>query len=502
MPEEKNVTTAKRVGLASVVLISLGASAAYYAAAMTVRGYEVHTRTLGYLVLGLIAALTCLILVVFWRNVHRTVNSIAVQLEQMADKRQVGLMIVDGNDELAQITGPLNRFMTVMGDEFAQVQAEKRELQIQSRLAGAEKKQTEAIVFSISDAVIVTNRFDEIILANKSAEKLLGFSLKHSLRKNIDHVIQDGTLVRLIRETRNSGFCGQGSLANGVDRKPHLTRKVVEHTIDQKGRPRTFNATLSCVTTSEGRASGVVAVLHDITRDKEISQMKTDFVSSVSHELRTPLSSIKAYVEMLLDGEAGDKKTRREFYEIIAGETDRLNRLIDNILNISRIESGVVRVVREPMNLTQVASQVMDVVAPQARAKNITLADRFTPIAHQAEADRDMIYQAVLNLASNAIKYTPDGGTVTVSTSVDECKGVAVCEVTDTGVGIDSEDLPRIFDKFYRVQGHTKMADGTGLGLTLVKNIIESVHDGKLSVTSEASKGSTFSFELPILQQA
>ncbi len=491
-----------------MVLISLGASAAYYATTMAVRGYEVHTETLGYLVLGLIAALTCLILVVFWRNVHRTVNSIATQLEQMADKRQIGLLMIDGNDELAQITGPLNHFLTVIGDEFVRIQSEKRELQIQSRISGAEKKHTEAIVFSISDAVIVTNRFDEMILANESAEKLMGFSLKHSLRKNIDHVIHDpdwSGLVRLIRETRSGGYSEASTAKHGdpFRKKPHFTRKVVEHTIDQKGQPRTFNATLSCVMTPEEKVSGVVAVLHDVTREKEISQMKTDFVSSVSHELRTPLSSIRAYVEMLLDGEARDEKTRREFHEIIAGEADRLNRLIENILNISRIESGVVRVVREPMSLTEVSRQVLDVMAPQAKAKNITLLDRLDPgapgVEHQVEADRDMIYQAVLNLASNAIKYTPDGGTVTVSTSIDERKGVAVCEVADTGVGIDSEDLPRIFDKFYRIQRHTKMAEGTGLGLTLVKQIIESVHDGKLSVTSETGVGSTFGFELPIL---
>jgi two-component system, OmpR family, phosphate regulon sensor histidine kinase PhoR len=236
-----------------------------------------------------------------------------------------------------------------------------------------------------------------------------------------------------------------------------------------------------------------------VTREKEIAQMKTDFVSNVSHELRTPLSSIKAYVEMLIDGEAQDEKTRREFYETISSESERLSRLIDNILNISRIESGVVRVVREPVNLTEVVRHVLDVLAPQARMKNIRLADRLVPVTHQVEADKDMIYQAVLNLVGNALKYTPEGGTVSVSTDVDERRGLAVFEVTDTGVGISPADLPHIFDKFYRVQSHTKMAKGTGLGLTLVKHIIETVHEGKLVVASETGKGSTFSFELPIL---
>jgi two-component system, OmpR family, phosphate regulon sensor histidine kinase PhoR len=274
----------------------------------------------------------------------------------------------------------------------------------------------------------------------------------------------------------------------------------VEHCIDEKGTPKTFTITLSCVMGGTEEVSGVVAVLHDVTREKEISKMKTDFVSNVSHELKTPLASIKAYVEMLIDGEAQDDKTRNEFYDIIQSETDRLHRLIENILNISRIESGVVKVVTEPISLTGVVKQVLDVASPQAKLKNLKLVERLAPVYYQVEADHDMIYQAVLNLLSNAIKYTPDGGTVTASVTVDERRGVAICDVTDTGAGIPTEELPRIFDKFYRVRANNKLAKGTGLGLTLVKHIVETVHDGKLAVTSEIGKGSTFSFELPVLK--
>ena len=469
-----------------MALVSLGASAAYYATTMAMRGHRVQTRNLNYLILGLVAALTSLLLLLFWRSVNRTVGSISRQLNQMAQSKQLGLVMVEGCDEIAQVTQALNRLLTSLRDEMSRLRAEGRELQIQSRLAGAEKKHTEAVIFSISDAVVVTNRFDELLLANDAAETLLGFKLSHSLRKNIDYIIHDGALARLIRETRSS--------------RSSSPRKVLEHTIDQKGRPRTFSVTLSCVTTPQGEVSGVVTVLHDITREKEIAQMKTDFVSSVSHELRTPLASIKAYVEMLVDGEAEDENTRREFYQIMAGAADRLSRMIENILNISRIESGVVRIVREPVCLAQAAKDVLEVVLPQARAKSIELISRLGSGPRQVVADKDMIYQAILNLVSNALKYTAEGGAVTVSTGVDERREVAVCEVSDTGVGIAPEDLPHIFDKFYRVEGHARMAKGTGLGLALVKHIIETAHDGKLSVTSDAGKGSTFAFELPILQ--
>ena len=227
--------------------------------------------------------------------------------------------------------------------------------------------------------------------------------------------------------------------------------------------------------------------------------MKTDFVSNVSHELKTPLSSIKAYIEMLIDGEVEDEATCREFYGIIASEAERLGRLIENILNISRIESGVVKVVREPISLTSVAKRVLNVAAPQAKQKSIKLEERLAPVYCQVEADQDMIYQAVLNLVANAIKYTPEAGTVSLHVGADEGRGVAVCEVRDTGAGIPAADLPHIFEKFYRVQANTKMAKGTGLGLTLVRHIIESVHGGTLSVTSEQGHGSTFSFELPAM---
>ena len=479
------MTTAKRVGLASIAMAGVAGGVAYYVGGMSLGPLTLSRGQLTVAALGLIAGVTLLTLLFFWRRVHRAVNGVCGQIENMTASGQIGLVMVESTDELARLIQPLNGFISMTKARTEELRAENREVQIQSRIAAAEKNHTEAIIFSITDAVIVTNRFDELILANESAEGLLGFKLESSLRKNIDRIIFDGTLVRLIRETRSH--------------RRNFTRKVVEHCIDQKGAPRTFNITLSCVAAPNAEVSGVVAVLHDVTREKEIARMKTDFVSNVSHELKTPLASIKAYVEMLVDGEAEDEDTRGEFYEIISTETDRLHRLIENILNISRIESGVVRIAREPMSLTSVAKQVLDVVTPHARSKDIAIEEQLAPVYYQVEADRDMIYQATMNLVSNAVKYTPAGGKVTVRVRVDERRGVAVCEVADTGLGIPAADLPHIFDKFYRVRANRKLAKGTGLGLTLVKHIIETAHDGKLSVTSEEGKGSTFSFELPVL---
>jgi two-component system phosphate regulon sensor histidine kinase PhoR len=242
----------------------------------------------------------------------------------------------------------------------------------------------------------------------------------------------------------------------------------------------------------------VVAVLHDMTREREVAQMKNDFVANVSHELRTPLAGIRAYVEMLIDGEADDERTRREFYEVIQNEANRLGRLIDNILNISRIESGLVKVNKQPQSLMIIIKEALEVIAPQARQKGITVVERLAPSIYQTSADKDMLYQAVLNLLSNALKYTPEGGSLTVQTDIDEAKRTALTRITDSGVGIPAKDLPFIFDKFYRAETSSRMAKGTGLGLSLVKHIIETVHHGRLFVESAEGKGSTFGFELEL----
>ena len=179
-------------------------------------------------------------------------------------------------------------------------------------------------------------------------------------------------------------------------------------------------------------ACGAVAVLHDITREKEVSQMKDDFVSHVSHELKTPLASITAYSEMLLDDEIDDEKTRKEFYSVIQSQAKRLNRLIEDILNTARIESGLIKVKKEPISLTMLIEEQMQMMKNYAGEKNITLswanACQKPIIFDQVVADKDMMSQVIVNLLSNAVKYTPAGGTVKVETEVDEITSVGKSE--------------------------------------------------------------------------
>jgi two-component system phosphate regulon sensor histidine kinase PhoR len=366
-----------------------------------------------------------------------------------------------------------------------------KELAVQLRVATDQRQHAEAILHSISDAVLVTDPFDELVLANESAARMFAFELADAKRRPIGDVVRDPRISELVREMR------QANSRSG--------RRILEHVVQTPDGPRTYKLTLSTVASggadeAPGQSGGVVAVLHDMTREKEVSEMKDDFVSMVSHELRTPLASIRAYVEMLLDGEASDRSTQQEFYEVIANETARLSRLIDDILNLARIESGTTRVNKQPQSLTVILKDAIDVIAPQAKKKQITVHEKLTPVFYQTPADRDMLYQAVLNLLSNAVKYTPEGGSVTVETAVNESQKRVSARICDTGVGIPPKDLPFVFDKFYRAEANNRMAPGTGLGLSLVKHIVETVHHGRIFVESQMGKGTCFGFELDLCE--
>ena len=398
-----------------------------------------------------------------------------------------------GRGGAAAVADAVNAVIDVADAGVSAAKLRAKELEIQWKVAAAERDHAESIIYSISDAVLVTDPFDELLMANESAARAFGFEAKAEHRCPIADVLTDGKLIDLIRETRQSHSRGG--------------RRIVEHRVRTPAGERVYKVTLSCVSdgvdgdhSEADRAAGVVAVLHDMTREKEVAEMKNDFVSNVSHELRTPLASIRAYVEMLVDGEATDDRTRQEFYEIIQAEANRLGRLIDNILNVSRIESGLVKVNKGPQSVAVIVKEATGVIAPQAKGKRIDLVERLAPVLYRTMADRDMLYQAVLNLLSNAVKYTPEGGRITVENVVDEAAGTVLTKVTDTGVGIPPKDLPFVFDKFYRVEANNHMAKGTGLGLSLVKHVVETVHKGRLFVESHVGQGTTFGFELRLCE--
>lgn len=364
-----------------------------------------------------------------------------------------------------------------------QLGGELKDLQLRSQFSEREKRHMEAILYSLRDAVVVVDGSDRLLMANEPAARLFGFDADSVQHKPLAETIGEthAEFVDLLRQSRRS--------------RTEATKRELQFT--RGDRPHTYDTIVSCVQ-QQDKVSGVVAVLHDITREKEVSQMKNDFVSHVSHELKTPLASITAYSEMLVDGEADDEETRKEFYDVIQSQAQRLSRLIEDILNVSRIESGLIKVNKAQASLTILIEEQMQMIRSYAEEKDITVTGQ-TPIVYdQVYVDKDMISQVVVNLLSNAIKYTPSGGSVSVTTQVDETTRLVRVAVTDTGVGIPADEVDRVFDKFYRVTANNKQAKGTGLGLNLVKQIVEKVHGGRVFVTSAVGQGSTFGFELPL----
>ncbi len=358
--------------------------------------------------------------------------------------------------------------------------------EIRHRRAVAEHEQIKSIFSGLAEPVLAVDDYGDVVLANASAEELLGFHSDDPHGRALAGLVQCEKLIELLTATSQRKTSG---------------RRAEEIEIaDESGQTRWYRVTADKVTgqNEENEATGrggVVAVFRDIGDQKALQRRNAEFVSAVSHEMKTPLAGIKAYVELLVDGDAEDEETQEEFLQVINGQADRLQRLVDNMLNLARIEAGVVNVSKETRSLNELLEEAASVVQPTAEAKQIELVTELSPMYLGVLADRDMLTQSAINLLSNAVKYTPAGGTVTLRSRMED--GRVRFEVEDTGVGLDEEDCKRVFEKFYRVAKDKNMASGTGLGLPLAKHIVEDVHSGSLVVESTPGQGSTFSVSLP-----
>lgn len=240
--------------------------------------------------------------------------------------------------------------------------------------------------------------------------------------------------------------------------------------------------------------TGVIAVLQDTTREYKLEQMRRDFVANVSHELRTPISLIQGYAEALADHVEDSPVQQDQFMKIIIEESNRLKRLVEDLLELSRLQSGKADLEKEEINLFQVSEQVKEKYDQLFIQRNIKFKAEINQDAGTVWADKFMFEQIVLNLIDNAICYAP-GGTITL-TSARTQKGIELC-LSDTGKGISEEDLPYLFERFYRAdKSRNRESGGTGLGLSIVKNLVQA-HGGIISVESEAGKGTKFSLKFP-----
>jgi len=433
----------------------------------------------GFTITAALVGLTALLCLAFY---CASIMTSLCRLVDMLKNEKLGRIKMKTSSLISPLADAIVRFADDYTERADKVEDQHSGLTLQFQLLQKQKRSIEEIIYSIRDAVIVTDAFDRLVLANTAAQKLFGFDAARADAKPIGKLINNSELVKLIVRSRRS--------------KPQHVKHELAFESDKE--TKVFDCIISCVKDDRDMISGVVAVLHDMTREKEISQMKNDFVSHVSHELKTPLASINAYAEMLVDGEAQDTETINQFCSIIQGQAQRLNRLIEDILNVSRIESGLTKVTKQSLSLAMLARDAVKMIKSYAQEKNITVNIQAPIIFDQVYADKDMITQVIINLLSNAVKYTSAGGSVEIGTEVNEADQIVRLTVSDTGVGIPPEDLEHVFDKFYRVEANKECAKGTGLGLNLVKQIVEKVHGGRVFVTSTLGEGSIFGFDMPL----
>jgi PAS domain S-box-containing protein len=359
----------------------------------------------------------------------------------------------------------------------------------------AEQRQSEAEIRSVVDNVVeglllvspdhrlirVNRRFEELF--DQPAEQVVGRSLSE-LRPLAERVFADPTrfLERLDATADDTG----GRL-----------KDTFEQTWPESRQLELFWTAVR----SDGKLRGRLYGFRDVTQERELDRLKTEFVSQVSHELRTPLTAIKGFTDLLIEGEAGEiNEEQQEYLGIVQNNVDRLVTLINDLLDISRIESGRVQLKLESVPLGAIVESVAATMRPLVEGKNQSLAVAVDPALPPVRADRDRITQVVTNLVSNAYKYTPAGGALRVEASREG--DAARLAVHDNGIGIAPEDVAQLFTRFFRVDSSlTREVGGTGLGLSIVKSIVE-LHGGTLEVESEPGQGSTFSFTVPLAEAA
>lgn len=340
-----------------------------------------------------------------------------------------------------------------------------------------EKTQLSAILSTLVEGVVAVDQNNKIVIVNAAVERIFRTSAAEVHNKPFLEALRHSQLNSLLQRAANSG------------------KECVEEVQLFTPEERIFEA-YALPIIQNGLVAGVLLALHDITRIRQLEQMRRDFVANVSHELRTPVASIKGYAETLSSGAINDSDNRLEFVRIIEKHADRLSVLIDDLLDLSAIESGRRLPMPEPVNLTGIVQEIVQILSPQIMQRNVNVENALSSDLPVVSADKSQIRQVLTNFMDNAVKFNREKGTVRISGELQD-KFIRVM-IKDAGIGIPDKDLPHVFERFYRVdKARSRELGGTGLGLSIVKHIIEN-HGGHVGVESKLGEGSTFWFTLPI----
>ena len=371
---------------------------------------------------------------------------------------------MQGNTEITNITNNLNDLSEVI--RLTQENLEQ------------ESKRLHSILSYMTDGVLATNRRGQITMINDMAKRQLGVESDEALNQNILE------LLKIEDEYEHRDL---------ITQRPEL----MIYSQNVNGEYISLRVRFALIRRESGFISGLVAVLHDTTEQEKEERERRLFVSNVSHELRTPLTSVKSYLEALDEG-ALSEPVAPDFIKVSLDETNRMMRMVTDLLHLSRIDNATSHLDVELINFTAFITFILnrfDKIRAQDEEKKYEIVRDYPITSVWIEIDTDKMTQVIDNILNNAIKYSPDGGKITVSMKTTDDQ--MILSISDQGLGIPKEDLPKIFDRFYRVdKARSRAQGGTGLGLAIAKEIIKQ-HNGFIWAKSEYGKGSTFTIVLP-----
>jgi two-component system, OmpR family, phosphate regulon sensor histidine kinase PhoR len=407
------------------------------------------------------ALLTFLIAFLVSRSLSLRIRRLKLLVESFPGGARHDRLIKDSSDELAS----LERSLAGVAMELQRILDRQR----------YEAARREALLSGMTEGVLAVDRELRVTFCNSAFLRAIDFRGATFEGRFLLELIRDTTLHELLR----------GVLASGEPQKLRLKTSALN--------ARTFEANATPLETPSG--PGAIAILHDITDLERLEQVRKDFVANVSHELRTPLAGIIGYADTLLDGALEDLKHNRQFVEIIRSNAVRLNSIAADLLILSQLESGAEPSEPDVISVRGVLDAALMTVAAEARGREVTLVREEIQNIY-VTGDRLRLEQAILNLMANAIKFNLPGGEVHVRAVQDD--GRVAIVISDSGVGIPSQDLPRIFERFYRVdKARSRQVGGTGLGLSIVKHVVERMN-GVVTVESQLGRGTAFTLSLPV----
>lgn len=428
---------------------------------------NVNNITLIFVVAALIAITIGLILaVLISRAITRPIEEMRQRTIQIARGDYSGQVQIYGDDELGQLAEAVNELSVRVEESQESTESERRRL--------------DSVLGYMTDGVLATDRRGRITIVNEMATDFLNLENDQIVGKSILDILD-------LRGT----FTLRDLLEN---------QEQVVLDLSDDDQDLILHASFALIQRESGFISGLVCVLHDVTEQQKIDQDRKRFVSNVSHELRTPLTSMKSYIEALVEGAWKDPEVAPNFLKVTQEETDRMMRMINDLLNLSRMDLGTARLEREYVNLNELFNHILDrfdmiLKNSDKPDKNYSIKRDFTRRDIWVEVDTDKIQQVLDNIMNNAIKYSPDGGIITCRLL--ETHNHVIMSITDQGLGIPKDSISHIFDRFYRVdKARSRAQGGTGLGLAISKEVIQ-LHGGRIWVESREGEGSTFYISLP-----